>query len=90
MTALCNRPYADLGLVSSNDQGKSWGAVSLTGTTDFHDLEISHSSQGATTIYGFDSADCHSGEPQGGIDRDVGRRSGDVGETFARSLFGSP
>ena len=48
---------ANLGLVSSTDQGKSWSAVSLKGTTDFHDLEISHSGQGPTTIYGFDSAD---------------------------------
>ena len=48
---------ANLGLVSSTDQGKSWSAVSLKGTTDFHDLEISHSGQGQTTIYGFDSAD---------------------------------
>ena len=48
---------ANLGLVSSTDHGKSWNAISLKGTTDFHDLEISHSSKGATTIYGFDSAD---------------------------------
>ena len=48
---------ANLGLVSSTDQGNSWNAISLKGTTDFHDLEISHSSKGATTIYGFDSAD---------------------------------
>jgi len=46
---------ADLGLVSSMDQGKSWSTVSLKGTADFHDLEISHSSPEATTIYGFDS-----------------------------------
>lgn len=49
-------PDADLGLVSSMDQGKSWSPVSLKGTTDFHDLEISHSDPGATTIYGFDSS----------------------------------
>ena len=48
---------ANLGLISSTDQGKSWKAISLKGTTDFHDLEISHAGQGAATIYGFDSAD---------------------------------
>ena len=47
---------ANLGLVSSTDQGKSWSAVSLNGTADFHDLEISHSSRGPTTIYGLDGA----------------------------------
>lgn len=48
---------ANLGLVTSTDRGKSWSALSLKGTTDFHDLEISHASPGTTTIYGFDSAD---------------------------------
>ncbi len=48
---------AGLGLVSSTDHGKSWSAISLKGTTDFHDLEISHASPGETTFYGFDSAD---------------------------------
>jgi len=48
---------ADLGLLTSTDKGKTWSAVSLKGTTDFHDLEISHSNPGATTIYGFDSAE---------------------------------
>ena len=48
---------ANLGLISSTDRGKTWRALSLKGITDFHDLEISHSSPGATTIYGFDSAD---------------------------------
>lgn len=47
---------ANLGLVTSTDQGTSWSTVSLKGTTDFHALEISHSSPGTTTIYGFDSA----------------------------------
>jgi len=48
---------ASLGLVTSTDQGKRWRSVSLKGTADFHDLEVSRSSPGATTIYGFDSAD---------------------------------
>ena len=48
---------ANMGLVSSTDQGRSWRAISLKGTTDFHDLEISHAGVRATTIYGFDSAD---------------------------------
>lgn len=48
---------SSLGLVASADRRKSWNAVSLKGTTDFHDLKISHSRPGETTIYGFDSAD---------------------------------
>lgn len=48
---------ANLGLVTSTDQGKRWSSVSLKGTADFHDLEVSRSSPGATIIYGFDSAE---------------------------------
>ena len=48
---------ANLGLVTSTDRGKRWSSVSLKGTADFHDLVVSHASPGATTIYGFDSAD---------------------------------
>lgn len=48
---------ANLGFITSTDQGKSWSAVSLKGSADFHDLEVSHAGPGTTTIYGFDSAD---------------------------------
>jgi hypothetical protein len=47
----------NLGLISSTDGGKNWSVLSLKGTADFHDVEVSHISPGEPTIYGFASAD---------------------------------
>ncbi|MET4781577.1 F510_1955 family glycosylhydrolase [Glaciihabitans sp. UYNi722] len=50
-------PERNLGLISSTDNGKNWAVISLNGTSDFHDVEVSHISPGEPTIYGFDGVD---------------------------------
>lgn len=57
-----------LGLISSDDAGKSWRAISLQGDVDFHVLEAS-----GRRIYGFGS-DWESREPRFLTSADGGRR----------------
>lgn len=47
----------NLGLISSTDGASSWTALSLEGTTDFHDLDAVPLDDGTLRVYGYDAAD---------------------------------
>jgi hypothetical protein len=47
----------NVGLISSADAGATWSNVSLTGETDFHDLDAATLASGALRVYGYDAAD---------------------------------